>query len=528
MPILNWIGKDKVVNHDKELPFRVLKQVKELSVGDTNENLLVEGDNLEALKALMPFYYNKVKCIYIDPPYNTGNEKWVYNDRVNAPQIKAWLNKVVGGEGEDLCRHDKWLCMMYPRLKLLHDLLRDDGVIFVSIDDNEQKHLILIMDEIFGDNNSLGVFIWKNKAGGGDDSTHLAKEHEYIVCYAKNKEKAELGRIEHESPAMTAKYNREEDGRRYYLERLDKTSLTYNASMDFEIICPDGTKIKPPQPNPQKPRTIWRWGKKTVEEKFDELIFERDKKTGEWRIYTKTWESLDGVTPRSLLVEQEHGRNRDGTREITEIFGVKDFPNPKPTKLIKHLLQIGAKDKDSIVLDSFVGSGTTGHAVLELNKEDGGNRKFILVELERDIAKKVTAKRLKKVIEGYEGAKFPKGTGQGFKYLDLNGELYDDSGFINPDAQYEDMAAYIYFTETGEYIDLASIKKPYIGSQGQNHYFLFFEGKGNNVLDEKSLKKIDGFSGMKIIYADKSLIDEYAFGKLGIIFKQIPYELKKY
>jgi adenine-specific DNA-methyltransferase len=161
MPVLSWIGKDKVVNHDKELPFRVLKPIKELSVGKVSENLLIEGDNLEALKAPMPFYYGKVNCIYIDPPYNTGNEGWFYNYKVNAPQIISWLNKVVGAEGENLCRHDKWLCMMYPRLKLLHSLLANDGCVFVSIDDSEQSNLKQIMDEIFGTQNFVANIIWQ-------------------------------------------------------------------------------------------------------------------------------------------------------------------------------------------------------------------------------------------------------------------------------------------------------------------------------------------------------------------------------
>src|SRR3990167_1109460 len=163
MPTLNWIGKEQVVNHDKEVPFRLLKKVKSLSVGENSQNLIIHGDNLEALKALMPYYYGKIKCIYIDPPYNTGNEGWVYNDKVNSPKIKKWLGKVVGGEYEDLCRHDKWLCMMYPRLKLLKELLSDDGVIFISIDENEQGHLKLLLDEIFGESNQLGTFIWKSK-----------------------------------------------------------------------------------------------------------------------------------------------------------------------------------------------------------------------------------------------------------------------------------------------------------------------------------------------------------------------------
>ena len=190
MPTLNWIGKDKIVNHDKEVPFRLLKKNKKYSLGE-NENLIVEGDNLEALKALMPFYHGQVKCIYIDPPYNTGNEKWVYNDKVNSPKIKEWLGKAVGPEGEDLTRHDKWLCMMYPRLKLLRDLLKDDGMIFVSIDDIEVSHLRILMDEIFGEDNFVGLISIKSTPGGRQSNKNLAITGDYILLYSKT-EKAQI------------------------------------------------------------------------------------------------------------------------------------------------------------------------------------------------------------------------------------------------------------------------------------------------------------------------------------------------
>ena len=188
MASLNWIGKEAVVNHDKEVPFKLLKKVKTASVGDNSQNLIIHGDNLEALKALMPHYYGKIKCIYIDPPYNTGNEGWVYNDKVNSPKIKQWLGKVVGRESEDLTRHDKWLCMIYPRLKLLRDLLTEDGSIFVSIDDNEHCNLRLAMDDIFGEINFVTTIIWQKKYTQSNDAKYFSNTHDFIICYAKNKE----------------------------------------------------------------------------------------------------------------------------------------------------------------------------------------------------------------------------------------------------------------------------------------------------------------------------------------------------
>lgn len=371
MPTLQWVGKDKVVNHHHDVPFRVLDKVSTFTApaglqANSTDNRIIHGDNLEALKSLLPEFEGQVKCIYIDPPYNTGNEGWVYNDAVNDPKMKRWLGQVVGKEGEDLSRHDKWLCMMYPRIRLLHRLLASDGVIFVSIDDNEAVHLGLLMNEVFGAANFIANLVWKRKAGGGDDSEHMAIEHEYVLCFAKQKRLAKISRVLHESPAMTAKYNREEDGRRYYLERLDKTSLTYGDSMDFPIQCPDGSFISPPHPDPKNPTTSWRWSETTVKERWGELEFLREKKTNCWRVYTRTWEPTNGVTPRSLLVEKDFGRNRDGTQELDSILGPKVFNNPKPTKLLTHLLQMAASDTDALVLDSFAGSGSTAHAVLNL------------------------------------------------------------------------------------------------------------------------------------------------------------------
>lgn len=521
MPVLTWIGKDKVVNHDKELPFRVLKPVKELSVGENSENLLIEGDNLEALKALMPFYYGKVKCIYIDPPYNTGNEKWVYNDRVNSPQIKKWLNKVVGAEGEDLCRHDKWLCMMYPRLKLLKDLLSDDGVIFISIDDNEHCNLRQVMDEIFGAKNFVENLIWKSRLGKGATSQLTAKLHEYIMVYAKNIENVNF---------KTDKRIRDRDSKERLRQWGQGDSRSDRPTMYYSVFSEEFGEVYPIKPDGSDGR--WRVSKASMDKLIEEGLVTFEKQSdGRIEAYRKILSGSETNTAYSSILDPEVVKTTaHGSVELRKIFGESAFAYPKPSNLVKELISLCSNDneKDFIVLDSFAGSGTTGHAVLELNKKDQGNRKFILVELEKDIAKKVTAKRLKKVIQGYEGASFPEGTGQGFQYLDLNGELYNQSGFVNPDVHYEDMAAYIYFTETKNYLDIPSIKNPYIGSQGSTHYFLFFEGKGKNVLDEKTLKKTEGHNGSKVIYADKCLLDEEYLTKKGIIFKQIPYELKKY
>jgi adenine-specific DNA-methyltransferase len=255
---------------------------------------------------------------------------------------------------------------MYPRLYLARNLLREDGLLFVSVDDGEVENCRRVLTEVFGEDNFLATFVWKRKAGGAD----------------------------------------------YYLERLDKTSLTYNKAMDFPIECPDGTFVSPPQPDPSKPSTSWRWGKGTVVERRSELIFEKDKKTGEWRVYTRTWEPTDGVTPRSLLVDKEHGRNRDGTQEVDALIGPKVFSNPKPTRLLAHLLEIGAKDSNALVLDFFAGSGSLADALLSMNSKDGGRRRFLLVQLPQPTGRDdyltisaITKERVRRAIQKLDDSK---------------------------------------------------------------------------------------------------------------------------
>ena len=357
MPALNWIGKEKIVNHDKDVPFRLMRKNKKYSLGES-ENLILEGDNLEALKALMPFYYGKIKCIYIDPPYNTGNEKWVYNDRVNSPKIREWLGKVVGPEGEDLTRHDKWLCMMYPRLKLLHDLLRKDGAIFVSIDENELTHLIKIMEEIF---NYIDVIIWK-KSGEGrygkmKNVTTFRKDHEYIIVGSKSLE-TKFNKM-WEFPGFVYEYNNpDNDPRGPYkagsISRREDASDPHHKNY-YTVTAPSGRKITRQWDLPvedfkkfNKEKRLF-WGK-TGENVPAIKIFLNEKRF---------------VTPYSVFLTK--GNTTDAKEALRRIFNLREgvadiFPNPKPVELIKTLAQL-TTDRNSIVLDSFAGSGTTAHAV---------------------------------------------------------------------------------------------------------------------------------------------------------------------
>ena len=523
MPVLNWIGKEAVVNHDKEVPFKLLKKIKSASLGENSQNLIIHGDNLEALKALMPYYCGKIKCIYIDPPYNTGNENWVYNDKVNSPKIKKWLGKVVGDESQDLCRHDKWLCMMYPRLKLLRELLNDGGVIFVSIDDYEFDHLKLILDEIFGRENHINTLIWRKNAGASNDVKYFGIEHEYILCYGRdinNVNRFLTGLLDKHRIEYKHKDSNFDKFGPYKKYNLYQPGIDENRpNLQYEINAPDGSKIN------IKPH-IWRYSKETFlqAKKEGKIDFVKNKKSGEWQVFTKIYLHETGeerrIKPRSIFLEQ--GFTLDGNRELKRIFGEKVFNYPKPSNLIRYLIEIITHDyKESLILDSFAGTGTTGHAVMQLNKEDKGNRKFVLIEMEDKIAKEVTRERIKKVIE-LENYK------DDFEYCELDKPLFDEEGKIYEECTFEQLASYVYFTETQTNLEKNKIQNNLVGTYNDTFYYLLFKGIGKNILNKEFLKKLKKDAYKKVIYADKCLIDETTLKKYNVQFKQIPYEVKIY
>jgi len=516
MPTLNWIGKEAVVNHDKEVPFRLLKKVKTHSVGDS-QNLIIKGDNLEGLKALMPYYIGKIKVVCIDPPYNTGFEGWKYSDNVNSPKIKKWLGKVVGSEGQDLCRHDKWLCMMYPRLKLIKELLSDEGVIFINIDDNEQANLKLLMDEIFGEEN-YKHFVWKKKGGAGNTEKIIGTLTEHIICYFKKKSQKPFN-----YRTIERQYKYSDEKGPYNLEGIEKTNMgAYERkTMLFLIVNPKTKEKFYPKKNMR-----WTAGEDTIKRliKENKIFFDEKKK----RVYVikrpEDYDASENVYYNLLL---EYGSLSTAKNELQNLdFDREMFDTPKPIDLIKQLLKISS-DKDSIVLDSFAGSGTTGHAVLDLNKEDGGNRKFILIEMEDDIAKKITAERIKRAIEKYD-YKTKEGKKEGFEYCELDKPLFDENGQIEETCEFNQFATYIYFTETQTNIDKKQIDKNFIGESGETEYYLIYKEKYKNVLDKNSLGKLKKTKNKKVVYADFCMIDEDILKLHNIQFKQIPYEVKVY
>lgn len=519
MPTLTWIGKEKVVNHHLDVPFRVLD--RQYTFGDTPDsgNKIIHGDNLEALKALLPEYEGKIKCIYIDPPYNTGNEKWVYNDNVNDPHIRKWLGQVVGSEMDDLTRHDKWLCMMYPRLVLLQRLLSEDGAIFISIDDNAQAYLKLICDEIFGKVNFVTQFVWQKRKGGGNDSKFIATDHEYIFVYAKRKDIQDKWRVSYDDEYLK-RYKFEDEHGRYYYDTLSRPGL--NNPIIYDVVCPDGTIIKD---------GTWQISKATFEEELQNgnVDFVKNKQGG-FSVVRKVRMPLEGKVLRSILSDTS---NKNAADEMGCIFGnKKEFSTPKPVELVKLLVDL-MSNKDSIILDSFAGSGTTAHAVLNLNKQDGGNRKFILVEL-GDYAENITAERVRRVISGYgEGKNAVEGTGGSFDFYELGDTLFDPkTENLNDNANTEQIRQYVWYSEThAPYMAPTAEHHPYwLGTDQQtNYYFYYIKGEETCLSWDflRTLTPERDKAEMYIIYADRCVLTESEMQQLNIRFKKIPRDIKR-
>ena len=523
MPTLNWIGKDKVVNHHLDVPFRTLEKQYTFAPngGDDDGNMIIHGDNLDALKALLPMYEGRVKCIYIDPPYNTGNEKWVYNDNVNDPHIKAWLGKVVGAEGEDLSRHDKWLCMMYPRLKLLQKLLADDGVIFISIDEIEHRYLELIMDEIFGSANRIDTFVWQNNYGGGAKSNYIVHLHEYVLCFAKNI--STVRKIELPPDNNILKYYKYMDEKfdtrgPYRLQPLATTSMDDRPNLRYPLYY-EGHEVWPTKQ--------WFWSKdRALEAQLnDELVF--SEKNGKWTVnYKQYLNGADGTQRKSKPYSIITGiYTQAGTKAIKEIMGSgKAFDFPKPPELIMYFIQM-ITSKNDIILDSFAGSGTTAHAVLNMNKQDGGNRKFILVEM-GDYAESITAERVRRVINGYgEGNKAVEGTGGGFSFYEL-GDALLINGMLNPNAAEEKIRAYVYYTETRCALPAASENEKYLLGVHENHaYYFYYEADRMTTLNRAFLQTIQTRAEGYLIYADSNTLSAEDMARFHITFKKIPRDI---
>ena len=584
MPTLEWIGKDKVVNHHQEVPYRVLE--RQYSYDETgqhaedngSENMIIHGDNLEALKALLPRYEGKVKCIYIDPPYNTGNEGWVYNDNVNDPKIKKWLGEVVGKEGEDLSRHDKWLCMMYPRLKLLQRLLAEDGVIFISIDDNELYNLKSICDEIFGLSCFVSNISWQRTYSTRNDSKGIVNEVEHLLVYSERPgwNPNKLPR----TAEMDAKYkNPDNDVLPWTSSDAFAPGAATHQGMVYAIQHPFTGKLLYPYNG-----SCWRYQQDTMlkymngwakyelrqlddakeraeicgvpenevrpdvmalmlADSLDNAAANAQKilKRGQWpRFYftqngkggirRKTYiDSVEGKPPTNLWQYADVGHTDEAAKTLKGIFGGRaTFDTPKPMRLVERVLQI-AGEREALILDSFAGSGTTAHAVLNMNKADGGNRKFILVEME-NYAGSITAERVKRVIDGYgEGKKAVEGTGGNFSYYELGPVLLLPDGNLNEEVGAQKIREYVYYMETKEPLPAEQpTDEPYfMGLCRNTAYYFYYERESVTTLDHTFLATIQTKAEGYTIYADLCAIPQETLRKYNITFKKIPRDIAR-
>lgn len=644
MPTLNWIGKDKVVNQHLDVPFYTLEHkygFRAEDETDTSEthsgNMIIHGDNLVALKALLPEYEGRVNCIYIDPPYNTGEEKWVYNDNVNDPHIKKWLGEVVGKEGEDLSRHDKWLCMMYPRLALLQRLLHPQGAIFISIDDNEYANLKAICDEIFGKNCFVANVSWQRAYSTRNDKDGIPVEAEHLLVYGKEPkwQPKKLERTEE----MNSKYGNPDND--INLWRSDNSYATGGADhqgMVYAVQHPFTGELLYPVVN-----NHWRYGQKDMlnimngwceyelRDLHDEgrraevcginpedvrkgvlgIVLKDDLETsrnkaqqvyekGPWPKYYFTKGGFGGIARKTYLnqvegrlisnlwKQAEVGHTDEAKKELKEVFsGKSPFDTPKPTRLLERILDI-ATDDDSIVLDSFAGSGTTAHAVLLANQKKHSHRKFILVEL-MDYADTTTAYRVKKAITGYKATMkheeeiynkkltvnnltkaetflkeakaviekehgnyaeiskpklqdncikviasrvtdgFVEGLGGSFDYYELGKPLFKD-GNLNEEVSEEDIRHYIYYTETKQPLTRERKGRSYLLDtlNGTAYYFYYKRNQLTNLSIDTLNEIVEERSSQYIIYADTCTIDEETRNELNVVFKQIPRDIKRF
>ena len=535
MPTLDFKGKQHIYAYHLTIPYRPLEPDEDRSCNPTgtDDNLIIHGDNLHALKALLPRYANRIKCIYIDPPYNTGNEGWCYNDNVNSPLMQQWLTENSPVDNEDLEKHDKWLCMMWPRLHLLKELLADDGVIFISIDDNEVHRLRMLMDEIFEENNFVECFIWKKKGGAGNTEKLVGDIVEYILMYARDTTQLSTNRRIIEP---TSYLHRDEEGS-YKLESLLKTDegMYKRDTMKFPVPVPDTDEtVRPPEGK------RWTVGEITMMDLLQAQRLHFTFSENGWAIKKKKYfDEADPETGVYLNLLLEQGSLKVAKNEMASLgFAREAFSTPKPLVLVKQLLRVICKP-DDIILDSFAGSGTTAHAVLALNKEDSGNRKFILVECE-DYADTITAERVRRVINGVPNARdaaLREGLGGSFTYCTLGEPISVEAmltGEVLP--SYSTLAANLLYTATGTSVGPGALTPKnddgLFHSDDKNDYYLLYEPnleylRSNaailNLERAERIRDASHKNGKKaIVYAAGNYIGQRELTRMGITFCQLP------
>lgn len=501
MPILDWFNKKEALKTADKTPYKVLVENKELSYGDqTQGNMLIKGDNLEALKALLPYYKGRVKCIYIDPPYNTGSAFEHYDDNLE---------------------HSKWLSMMYPRLELLRELLAENGSIWISIDADESHYLKVICDEIFGRKNFIDEVVWQRSYAPINLKKTLSRSHDIILAYARNKtDRYELNKLPRGSAEERYK-NIDNDPRGPWTSGPIQAGPRSEDRV-YEIITPSGRKVLPP------PQYCWRVTKEKFEQMVaDNRIYFGPKGDNVPRIKRFLSEVKEGMVATTLWLREEAGDNQEGKKEIKDLFNQIIFETPKPERLIERILTLASGQGD-LVLDSFLGSGTTAAVAQKMR------RRYIGIEMgEHAITHCVP--RLKQVTDGTDQRGISKTVnwtgGSGFTFYDLGKPIFDEEGNINHGISFKDLAFHVWFSETKT--PMQNYKySPLLGVYQDTAYYLLYNGvlgdkrvNGGNVLTSKILELLPPFDGPKVIYGESCRLSPERLKKENIIFKQTPYEI---
>ena len=544
MPTLKFKGKQHIYAHHLTVPYRPLEPDENRSCNptDTDDNLIIHGDNLHALKALLPRYANRIKCIYIDPPYNTGNEGWIYNDNVNSPLMRQWFTENIPVDNEDLERHDKWLCMMWPRLHLLKELLADDGIIFISIDDNEQHHLRMMLDEILGRENFLADIIWQHRYGRSNNAKLFSNQREHIIAYRKSDAVSHI-RVKRDEKLNETYSNPDDDPRGSWISSsyVNPATKEQRPNLVYAVINPHTKE------SIRHPTHAWKYSQSTYEKHVREnrLWWGIDGNFRYPRLKNFLSESEEkGIVPIDLMLADIAGTTDEGTKQLQTVFqsAALEFNNPKPTRLIANLIGIAegvSRKNDTLVLDSFAGSGTTAQAVLALNKEDGGNRKFILIECE-DYADTITAERVRRVINGVPDARddaLREGLGGSFTYCTL-GDPIEVETMLTGEAlpSYSALAANLLYTTSGVSVGADTLEAEnddgLFHSDDQNNYYLLYKPdleylrSNAAILNLERAERIRDVSRKNdrkaIIYAAGNYVGQRELTKMGIIFCQLP------
>ena len=513
MPTLTWTGKEDALHAASLVPFRLLAPHTAAEggiVGDpeaAQDNLLIQGDNLEALKALLPYYAGRVKCIYIDPPYNTGSAFEHYDDNLE---------------------HSTWLSMMYPRLELLRELLSEDGSVWVNLDDNEGHYAKVMLDEILGRSNFVANIVWQKKYSKQNDTATLSISHDHILCYSKRLDKWSPGKLTRSLDDGEKFKNPDDDPRGPW------QSVVYT--------CPKTRKERPnlyyPIINPFTEKEVWPsetrvWGCDATQTARN--IAEKRLWWGPKGDYDKPRRKVflseleDGIVADTVWLRDDVGDNQDSKREILGLFGDEGFATPKPERLIKRILEIATKPGD-IVLDSFLGSGTTAAVAHKMG------RQWIGIEM-GDHAVTHCLPRLQKVIDGEQGgiseAVGWKG-GSGFRFVKLGETLFDASGRLNPKVKFADLAAFVWWRETKAPAIGGAVKatSPFLGIHEGRGLYLLYNGilgdkrpKGGNVLTPAVLASLPKHDGPRVVYAEATTYSPSSLARMNITFKQIPYDL---